>query len=216
MPADDLDRLLVAQIRRGEPGAWEECIARYEGRLQAFVESRLGNRATSEDVVQETFLGFLISLPNYDDTTPLESFLFSIAAHKLTDVLRRNGRRPELALLLEDSDGGAREPAGSDRAASSMFRSAERQTTENAALANALQRLISQWWERGEFERLKCIELLFVLGWKNKDVAEQLGLTEQDVANHKHFVVVKLRESVEKFRLDADRLAQLGLSESSN
>ena len=73
-------------------------------------------------------------MPNYDDTTPLESFLFSIAAHKLTDVLRRNGRRPELALLLEDSDGGAREPAGSDRAASSMFRSAERQTTENAAL----------------------------------------------------------------------------------
>ena len=91
MPANELDRLLVAQIRRGEPGAWDECIARFEGRLQAFVESRLGNRATSEDVVQETFLGFLISLPNYDDATPLESFLFSIAAHKLTDVLRRNG-----------------------------------------------------------------------------------------------------------------------------
>lgn len=215
MPADELDRLLVAQIRRGEPGAWEECIARYEGRLQAFVESRLGNRATSEDVVQETFLGFLISLPNYDDTTPLESFLFSIAAHKLTDVLRRNGRRPELALLLEDSDGGAREPAGSGRAASSLFRSAERQTTENAALADALQRLISQWWERCEFERLKCIELLFVLGWKNKDVAEHLAITEQDVANHKHFVVAKLRESVERFRLDVDRLAQLGLGDSS-
>ena len=213
MPADELDRLLVAQIRCGEPGAWEECIGRFEGRLQAFVESRLGNRATSEDVVQETFLGFLISLPNFDDTTPIESFLFSIAAHKLTDVLRRNGRRPELALLLEDSDGGAREPAGSDRAASSMFRSAERQTTENAALADALQKLISQWWERGEFERLKCIELLFVLGWKNKEVAEHLAITEQDVANHKHFVVAKLRESIEKFRLDADRLAKLGLSE---
>lgn len=213
MPADDLDRLLVARIRRGEPGAWEECIARFEGRLQAFVESRLGNRTTSEDVVQETFLGFLISLPNYDDATPLESFLFSIAAHKLTDVLRRNGRRPELALLLEDSEGGAREPAGSDRAASSLFRSVERQTSENAALAEALQRLISQWWERGEFERLKCIELLFVLGWKNKDVAEHLGITEQDVANHKHFVIAKLRDSIEKFQLDSQRLAKLGLTE---
>ena len=94
-----------------------------------------------------------------------------------------------------------------------MFRSAERQTTENAALADALQKLISQWWERGEFERLKCIELLFVLGWKNKEVAEHLAITEQDVANHKHFVVAKLRESIEKFRLDADRLAKLGLSE---
>jgi RNA polymerase sigma-70 factor (ECF subfamily) len=213
MPADELDRMLVARIRQGESGAWEECIARFEGRLQAFVESRLRNRATAEDVVQETFLGFLISLPNYDDTTPLESFLFSIAAHKLTDVLRRQGRRPELALLLEDSQGGVREPAGSGRAASSLFRSAERQSTESRALADALQTMITQWWERGEFERLKCIELLFVLGWKNKEVAEHLAITEQDVANHKHFVVSKIREAIAKFRINPDRLSKLGLEE---
>ncbi len=211
MPADELDRLLVARIRQGEPEAWEECISRFEGRLLAFVESRLGNRATSEDVVQETFMGFLISLPNFDDTTPLESFLFSIAAHKLTDVLRRNGRRPELPLFMENSDGDVREPAGSDRAASSLFRSQERQNTEGAVLAEALQTLITQWWEQGEFDRLKCIELLFVLGWKNKEAAQQLGITEQDVANHKHFVVAKLRDAVDKFRLDASRLAELGL-----
>ena len=215
MPADELDRMLVARIRRGEQDAWQECISRFEGRLQAFVESRLGNRATSEDVVQETFLGFLISLPNYDDATPIESFLFSIAAHKLTDVLRRNGRRPELPMLLADSDGGVREPAGSDRAASSLFRSQERRSTEGAVLAQALQALITQWWERREFERLKCIELLFVLGWKNKEAAEHLSITEQDVANHKHFVVAKLRDAVEKFRLAADRLAELGLSDSA-
>ena len=164
-------------------------------------------------MVQETFLGFLISLPNYDDATPLESFLFSIAAHKLTDVLRRNGRRPELPLFREDSDGGVREPAGSDRAASSLFRSRERQATEEAILAEALQTLIAAWWERGEFERLKCIELLFVLGWKNKDAAEHLGITEQDVANHKHFVVAKLRDTVATFRLDAHRLAEWGLGD---
>ena len=31
------------------------------------------------DVVQETFIGFLTSLPNYDSRRPLESYLFSIA-----------------------------------------------------------------------------------------------------------------------------------------
>ena len=213
MPADELDRLLVARIRQGHQDAWNECIARFEGRLLAFVESRLGNRATSEDVVQETFLGFLISLPNYDDTTPLESFLFSIAAHKLTDVLRRSGRRPELPLFLEDADGDAREPVGSARVASSSLRSRERQTTESAALADSLQSLIQQWWERGEFERLKCLELLFVLGWKNKDAADHLRITEQDVANHKHFVVAKLRDAAVKLQLDEQRLAEIGLSE---
>ena len=44
--------------------------------------------------MQETFVGFLTSLPNYDPARPLEGYLFSIAAHKLTDVMRRQGRRP--------------------------------------------------------------------------------------------------------------------------
>src|SRR6188768_2701064 len=110
MPAVDADRLLIARIRAGEQEAWAECIARFEGRLLAFVDSRLRDRATSEDVVQETFLGFLVGLPNYKDETPIESFLFSIAAHKLTDVLRRQGRRPTLPLHAGDASEPSHEP----------------------------------------------------------------------------------------------------------
>src|SRR5690349_1342376 len=97
-PSNESDLLLVQRIRAGEEEAWNELIARFEGRLLAFVESRLRRRAASEDVVQETFVGFLTSLPNYDSSRPLESYLFSIAAHKLTDSLRRDGRRPTLPL----------------------------------------------------------------------------------------------------------------------
>jgi RNA polymerase sigma-70 factor, ECF subfamily len=197
MPADEADRLLVKRIRAGDQSAWADCIARFEGRLLAFVDSRLNNRSTSEDVVQETFLGFLVGLPNYDENTPLETFLFSIAAHKLTDVLRRQGRRPTLPLMVPaDSQSPAREPAGKGRVASSMARSRERRATEEFALRESLRGLIGQWMERGEFERLKVIELLFVLGWPNKDVAQRLGISEQAVANHKHFVLGKLKDSV--------------------
>ena len=90
------DTALIARIRAAEPEAWAELIARFEGRLLAFVEGRLGRRTSGEDVVQETFVGFLNSLPNFDERRPLESYLFSIAAHKLTDHLRREGRRPAL------------------------------------------------------------------------------------------------------------------------
>src|SRR4029077_1220804 len=103
MAAMDADRLLIARIRTGEQDAWAECIARFEGRLLAFVDSRLRDRANSEAVVQEAFLGFLVGSPNYDDQTPPETFLFSIAAHKLTDVLRRKGRRPTLPLIVGNS-----------------------------------------------------------------------------------------------------------------
>ena len=92
--ASDADQLLIERISQGDSQAWEDLIARYEGRLLAFVESRIRNRSTSEDIVQETFIGFLNSLPNYDRRRPLEGYLFSICAYKLTDVLRREGRRP--------------------------------------------------------------------------------------------------------------------------
>lgn len=201
MPADAAESLLITAVRRGNQQAWQDLIARYEGRLLAFVDSRLRNRAASEDIVQDTFLGFLVSLPNYDAATPLESYLFSIAAHKLTDVLRRKGRRPTIPLLVEDSQGRWTEPMGSGRRPSSLAQSRERRVAEEQVIGECLRSQIASWKENGELERLECIELLFVLGWQNKSVAERLGISEQAVANHKHFAVSKLKEAAKKARL---------------
>ncbi|MCA9230498.1 MAG: RNA polymerase sigma factor, partial [Planctomycetales bacterium] len=129
------DALLVEEIRRGKPDAWNSLIAQYEGRLLSFVESRLRRRAASEDVVQETFIGFLTSLPNYDKRRPLESWLFTIAAHKLTDYLRREGRRPAIPLSTGDGSSGNWELPGKGRRASSIVRSGERHGLEEEAVA---------------------------------------------------------------------------------
>lgn len=203
------DSQLLAGVRRGEAAAWESLIRRYEGRLQAFVEVRLSDHSTAQDVVQETFIGFLTSLPNYDEQTPLESFLFAIAAHKLTDALRRTGRRPALSLLLPTDSGGGPEPVGRDRKASSLARSAERNTVIERVLGECMRGLVQSWYSRGEFERLKCVELLFVLGWSNKDVAEKLSISEQSVANHKSFVIQKLKAAATTARLRDVKWSQL-------
>ena len=68
---NEIDRALVSRIREGDADAWNDLIGRYEGRLLAFVSSRLSNRSASEDIVQEAFIGFLNSLPNYDGGRPL-------------------------------------------------------------------------------------------------------------------------------------------------
>lgn len=205
------DLQLVADVRRGDATAWESLIRRYEGRLRAFAEVRLQDRSAAQDVVQETFLGFLTSLPNYDEQTPLETFLFAIAAHKLTDELRRNGRRPALSLMLPGESGTEREPVGRERKASSLARSAERNLVVERVLGECMRGLIQSWLSRGEFERMKCAELLFVLGWSNKEVATQLQIGEQAVANHKLFVVQKLKAAATSARLrdvDWNRLGE--------
>jgi RNA polymerase sigma-70 factor (ECF subfamily) len=189
---------LLARIRRQDNAAWEACIARYQGRLLAFATQRLNDAVAAEDVVQETFLGFLLALPNYDARTPLEAFLFSIASHKLIDALRRRGVRPR---LLPTEAPGADARPGRERKASSLARSQERRVAQDRVLGDCLQQLVQQWISRGEFERLKCIELLFVVGCTNKEAAQRLDLSEQAVANHKSFVMQKLKDAATTARL---------------
>ena len=115
----DADLLLIDSIRAGNQDAWREIVSRYEGRLLAFVQSRLSNRSASEDIVQEAFIGFLNSLPNYDGQRSLQSYLFSICAFKLTDHLRREGRRPSVPLSSGFDSSGQWQVAGAARPASS-------------------------------------------------------------------------------------------------
>lgn len=205
----DSDSLLVERIRCGEPEAWNELISRFEGRLLGYVESRLRRRDTSEDVVQETFIGFLTSLPNYDLARSLESYLFSIAAHKMTDHLRREGRRPALPLSQGATSDGQWNLASSQRAASAILRSGERRQLESDSLAKALAEILARWQDRGEWEKIKCAELLIVRGWANKDVAAQLGISEQQVANQKFDLLARLRSTLRKQGVSEDVFPEL-------
>ncbi len=207
MPSES-DRLLVQQIRQGDPRAWDALIARYEGRLLAFVLRRLHDRAASEDVVQETFVGFLNSLPNFDDRRELQTYLFTIASHKLTDHLRRTGRHPLRSL----SEGGAdliNQQFDQNPTASSCARQEERLELEGAALARGLGQLLRGLLEREDYVRLKVLELLWVKGWANRDVAAFLGVSEQQVANYRFAAVKKLTEQIRDAGLSPDVFPEL-------
>jgi RNA polymerase sigma-70 factor (ECF subfamily) len=206
--ASETDRLLIQQIRSGDASAWQQLIGRFEGRLLAFVDRRLHDRAASEDVVQETFVGFLNSLPNFDDRRELQTYLFTIASYKLTDHLRRIGRHP----LHHVSDGPGdvlHQQTDPHKAASSLARSQERKELESEAVARGLGLLLRQWQERGDHLRVKVIELLFVKGWANRDVAAFLAVSEQQVANYRFAAVKKLSEHIRAAGLPLDVFPEL-------
>lgn len=204
------DSHLVERIRAGDSDAWQMLIDRYEGRLMAYINSRIRDRATSEDIVQEAFVGFLVSLPNYDGGRPLEGYLFSICAYKLTDHLRREGRRPSLQLHRRDSsDGGRYEPVGGDRVASSIARSVERKRIEEQAIRSAIEEQITRWKDGDGWIKLKTIELIFVRGLPNKEVSRMLDLSEQQVANYKSDFQIRLRSIISRMDLDESVFPEL-------
>jgi RNA polymerase sigma-70 factor (ECF subfamily) len=206
--SSESDRLLIQQIRGGDSRAWETLITRYEGRLLAFVQRRLRDRSASEDIVQETFIGFLNSLPNFDEKRELQTYLFTIASHKLTDHLRRSGRHP-LTSLTETAAEVLNQQFDQRLAASSRARRAERVQLENAAIVRCLGQILRGWQEKDDWTRVKVMELLWVRGWANRDVAAFLKISEQQVANYRFAAVKKLTELIHGAGLSPDVFPEL-------
>ena len=167
--ASQSDRFMIRQIREGDADAWRSLVEKYQGRLLAFVEARIRDKATCEDLVQDTFVGLMVSLPNYRDDQDLEAYLFTIASHKLIDQYRRMGRRHVEQLSSSDSGtGGWNEMPDDLRQVSSMLHSQELRE-----------------------------ELIFVKAWPNKKVAEELGLTEPAVAGIKFQALARLKQKAQ-------------------
>src|SRR5580704_7720592 len=148
------DRLLIQRIRSNDQKAWTELDRRYRGRLTAYVRRRLNDHASVEDVVQETFIGFNNSLVNYDDKRDLQTWLFTIAAHKVTDQLRRIGRRPTSTGNEADEEMIGQAADEKQRPASSLARSAEQRDQEVEAFGMALREYVRELQTKGEYTKL--------------------------------------------------------------
>ena len=92
MKPDSADAFLVKEIVNGSQSAWRQLIDRYSGRLLAFARARTASLNDAEDLVQETFVGFLQSLDHFDSSRSLETYLYTILRYKLYDLLRQRSR----------------------------------------------------------------------------------------------------------------------------
>ena len=191
--ATSSDSQLIHEIRAGRVEAWRRLVERYQGRLHAMVAARLGNADEADDVVQETFIGLVRSLPHYDPNQDLETYLFAIARHKLVDVLRTRGRRAE-SVLTDSWD--ADDAPGPGRQASSVARSREGHRLDERVLGQALRAMVAEWVSKGQWDRLEGAELVFVADWPNTRAARHLGRSAQWVADLKRSAVARLRREV--------------------
>ncbi|MCH8966000.1 MAG: sigma-70 family RNA polymerase sigma factor [Planctomycetes bacterium] len=193
MSAEQADHYLIEEIRGGSEAGWRQLIDRYQGRLQAFAKSRIASIADAEDVVQDTFIGFLQSLSRYDAARSLETYLFTILRYKITDYLRASGSG--FRKLETQADDWWEEATPSLAESPSMAAvKAESAEAQQALLATVLRQLIQDLRDRGAFEDLQIIELLFYACRRNKLVAELLEVDEKHVAGVKYRAIQKIQK----------------------
>jgi len=83
------DAQLLARYSAGDEAAFRLIVHRYKDGLYSFLRQFLNRQDLVEDVFQETFLQLYTSRDSFDNTRPLRPWLFTIAANKAKDALRK-------------------------------------------------------------------------------------------------------------------------------
>jgi RNA polymerase sigma-70 factor (ECF subfamily) len=80
--------------------SFEDVAETLSGPLQRYLERMVGNRATADDLLQETLLRIARGLPNFEGRSSVKTWAFSIATRVASDHFRR----PETRAQIVDVD----------------------------------------------------------------------------------------------------------------
>lgn len=148
--ATNLDRVprLVERAKHGDKDAFGELYRLYHDSLYRLARVRLG--AAAEDAVSETFLRAWAGLSRYRDTgAPFVAWLYGIARHVVLDEMAKRRRvEPRAEPPAQRGDSGV---------------------DDRLTLAAAIDRLPD--------EQRQVLELKFLAGLSNPEVAKALGKT---------------------------------------
>ena len=92
------DAQLLQSYMNGDEDAFREIVGRYKNSLYAFLKQFHNRTDLVEDVFQETFLQLFTSRESFDLNRPLRPWLFTIAANKAKDALRKAQRTSAVAI----------------------------------------------------------------------------------------------------------------------
>jgi RNA polymerase sigma factor (sigma-70 family) len=84
------DEKLVGLTRRGNQGAYEVLVSRYDARLLSFTRHMLGSKEDAEDVVQETFAAAYNAMLADERPINVKPWLYRIARNRSLNHLRRH------------------------------------------------------------------------------------------------------------------------------
>lgn len=101
------DEQLLEDYRSGDAAALRTIIERHHDALMRFLARFLGDRQAAEDVFQDAFLQVHLSADSFDTSRRFKPWLFTIAANKARDYLRKHRRNSALDLSAPIGGAGA-------------------------------------------------------------------------------------------------------------
>ena len=89
-----VDQTLVARVQRGEKGAFDLLVRKYQHKVAKLISRYVSNRAEVEDITQEVFIKAFRGLPGFRGESAFYTWLYRIAVNTAKNYLESQGRRP--------------------------------------------------------------------------------------------------------------------------
>src|SRR3954451_13263788 len=203
---------LLARLREGDEGSFAELTNRYQPPLMSVATRYVGSRAVAEEVVQETWVGLLRGIDEFEGRSSLKTWLFRI----LVNTAMSRSRRERRCVPFSSVGGGGGTAAGG---------SGDEAVDPERFIDAADHRWNGGWaaapsdWEMLPEERLLSSELLEhvraaieelpprqrevivlrdVEGWTSEEVREALELSEANQRVLLHRARSKVRAALER------------------
>jgi RNA polymerase sigma-70 factor (ECF subfamily) len=207
----------IARLQAREDEEWLRVERAYCGRLLAYAHRRTGDRQAAEDVVQETLLGAVRGIGEFDPVFTFEQYLFGICKNRTIDHLRR--RKARTLQLREEEDGPTpiEQLARETETPSAIVRGRELSARAQDLYAEILRQWVEETWAEREFLRLCVVEALFAGQWRNREVWKRFELRDETaVAGIKFRCLKRLRQLAAVEESGGDLLRYLGAAEDGD
>ena len=180
------DETLLREYLRGKQGSFELLVRRHSRELYQFVLRFTGDAVAAEDVVQESFLQVHHSASTFDPKRRFKPWLFTIAANKARDALRRRTRRREVpfeaTIRGEESQAGGR--------FLDLLASDDGGAPDEEIQADENRQLVRQIIESMPEHLSEILILGYYHRFPYKDIAEIVGIPLGTVKSRLHAAVV--------------------------
>ena len=105
MPTDTSDLSLVRRVQRGDKGAFDALVLKYQHKVVKLVMRYVRNPAEAEDVAQEAFIKAYRALPQFRGESAFYTWLYRIAINTAKNAVVSRDRSPvEFDLDAQNSD----------------------------------------------------------------------------------------------------------------
>ncbi len=190
------DTELLQRHLDGDPEAFGALVRRYHRELFNFLVRFTGDVALAEDVFQDAFLQLHISAATFDMSRRLKPWLFTIAANKARDAMRKSYRRRAASLDATVIGSGSQETTYAELMPADV--PAPGESLVNLETRQAVQNVIRQMPES-----LRTVLLLSYFNeFPYKEIAEILDVPLGTVKSRLHAAV---RYFAKQWKALADR-----------